>query len=206
MNITLQLLHEDLRSKPQVSTARVLPRLDIVLAEVQRLQRILNDFLKLAKAPDLDLRERDPNLLIEEIEAFIDPELREHGIHLVTHLDRSVRVISVDPDLFRQALLNIIRNAIQAMPGGGTLTIQSRFTDGSFTISIIDTGEGMSDDVRKRVFDGFFSTRPGGTGIGLAITRQIIQLHGGGVICESAPGRGSKFAVSLPAGSPGHAS
>lgn len=198
MNITLQLLQEDLRSRPQVSSRKLLPRVELLLDEVQRLQRIVTDFLKLAKAPELELRKRDANTLIEEIERFIGPELESVGVDLVTQLDRTAGQVEVDPDLLRQALLNIIRNALQAMPEGGTLTVQTYGTEDAFRLEIIDTGDGMEDGVRARVFDGFFSTRPGGTGIGLAVTRQIIQLHGGDVTCESAPGMGSRFTVTLP--------
>jgi len=198
MNISLQLLEEDLRERPQVGSAKLLPRVELLTSEVQRLQRIVNDFLKLAKAPELDLKERDPNTLVEAIQAFVLPEFERQSVALAIQLDRAAGSIRVDPDLVRQALLNIIRNALQAMPDGGTLTVQTIASDEVFRIEFIDTGAGMDAGVRARVFDGFFSTRPGGTGIGLAITRQIIQLHGGDVICESAPGLGSKFTVTLP--------
>ncbi len=199
MNITLQLLREDLDDRPHVGTAKLMPRVELLLDEVQRLQRIVSDFLKLAKAPEIELRERDPNALVEAIESFVLPEAERQQVDIVTHLDRSIQLISVDPDLIRQALLNIIRNALQAMPDGGTLTIQTRSEPGDFIIEFIDTGDGMDVGVQSRIFDGFFSTRPGGTGIGLALTRQIVRLHGGDVKCDSAPGRGSRFVVALPA-------
>jgi len=198
LNISLQLLKEDLKQRPQISTAQVLPRIELLGTEIERLQRILNDFLTLAREPDGDFAERDPNRLVEEIQAFITPEVAELGVDLGLHLDRSVQTIRMDSDLLRQALLNIIRNGIQAMGHGGTLTIQTRVSGENFVIVVIDTGDGMTQDVQDRIFDGFFSARPGGTGIGLAITRQIMRLHGGDVTCESAPGRGSKFTVSLP--------
>jgi signal transduction histidine kinase len=202
MNISLQLLEEDLRARPQVGSAKVLSRVELLTSEVQRLQRIVNDFLKLAKAPELDLKERDPNTLVESIQAFVLPEFERQSVDLAIQLDRGARPIRVDPDLVRQALLNIIRNALQAMPDGGTLTIQTVASDDVFRLDFIDTGGGMEAGVCSRVFDGFFSTRRGGTGIGLAITRQIIQLHGGDVACDSAPGRGSRFTVTLPVGGP----
>ncbi|NRA96660.1 MAG: two-component sensor histidine kinase [Planctomycetes bacterium] len=202
MNISLQLLEEDLRERPQVGSAKLLPRVELLTSEVQRLQRIVSDFLKLAKAPELDLKERDPNTLVESIQTFVLPEFERQSGDLAIQLDRGARPIRVDPDLVRQALLNIIRNALQAMPDGGTLTIHTVASDEVFRLDFIDTGGGMDAGVCSRVFDGFFSTRPGGTGIGLAITRQIIQLHGGDVVCDSALGRGSRFTVTLPVGGP----
>ncbi|MAG56647.1 MAG: two-component sensor histidine kinase [Planctomycetes bacterium] len=198
MNISLQLMLEDLSDRQQIASARLVPRVEMLISEVQRLQRTLNEFLSLAREPDLELKERDPNALIEEIRVFIEPELSRQSIDLVTQVDRASRGLRVDPDLMRQALLNIIRNGMQAMEDGGTLTLQTRWSDDTFVIEVIDTGDGVADEIRDRIFDGFFGTRPGSTGIGLAITRQIIQLHGGDVTCESTVGVGTRFTVTLP--------
>lgn len=199
MNITLQLLAEDLREKPQVPSGPVLRRIEMLLAEVQRLEGTLNSFLKLAREPELDLRDRDPNRLIEELLSFFEPELEGRGISVQAHLDHSVRSMRVDPDLLRQALTNLVRNAMEAMPGGGTLTIQV-LAEGADRVRIItiDTGPGIEADILDRIFDGFFSTKKGGTGIGLALVRQIIQLHDGSIEVESAPGLGSRFVIDLP--------
>lgn len=198
MSISLQLLLEDLKASPQVHSGKIRPRIEMLTGEVERLQRIVNDFLTLAKDPELVLEPRNPNELIEAMEQFIGPELRRKGIHVVTQLDSRAPDIPLDADHFRQVLINIIRNAIDAMPAGGTLTLQSRVEGGEILVEVIDTGHGVPPDVLPRIFDGFFSTRPGGTGIGLAISRRIVENHGGSIDCESTPGRGSRFIIRLP--------
>lgn len=203
MNISLQLLREDLQARSSVPTAQVLPRIELLVSEIRRLQKILNDFLRLARTPELALADRDPNAILEDILAFLSPELRRQNITLVTQLDRTVRSIRVDPDQLRQALINLVRNALEAMPGAGTLTLTSRRAGARFELDVIDTGQGIKQEILGRIFDGFFSTKPGGTGIGLAITRQIVGLHGGTIACQSEPGRGSKFTISLPIDGPG---
>ena len=198
MNISLQLLMEDLKAAPTVPSNRVLPRIELLTGEVERLQRIVNDFLTLAKDPQLDLQPHSVNSIVESLLAFVQPELDENQIELVTQLDGRAPDIRLDSDHFRQALVNIVLNAIQAMPEGGTMTVQTMATETSMTVSVIDTGHGIPKELTKRVFDGFFSTRPGGTGIGLALTQRIIENHGGSISVESSEGQGSRFLISLP--------
>lgn len=198
MNISLQLLREDLMGRPSISSAQILPRVDLLISEVGHLQKILADFLRLARAPELSPQVKDPNAILEETLAFLKPELNEHRIGIVTQLDREHSQLLFDPNLIRQALVNLFKNALEAMPNGGTLTVQSRWTDDHFQVDIIDTGDGIAEDIRSRIFDGFFSTKPGGTGIGLSLTRQIVERHAGSIVCASAVGKGSYFSVKLP--------
>jgi signal transduction histidine kinase len=106
--------------------------------------------------------------------------------------------VPLDAQLFKQALLNLILNAEHAMPDGGDLMLKTR-RDGRWAVlEVIDTGVGMPEDVRARVFDAFYSTRPGGSGLGLPTTRKIIEAHGGTIHVQSVPGKGSQFTVRLP--------
>jgi signal transduction histidine kinase len=202
MSISLQLMREDVQSRPNVSSAQITPRIDLLIGEVDRLKRILDDFLRLARSPELDLQKRDPNDLIENMLAFVSPELGKRSITLVTDLDRGIGEVVLDPNLFRQALLNLVRNAMEAMEGGGTLSLLTRGGDAAFTIDVIDTGRGIGDEIRDRIFASFFSTKQGGTGIGLPLTRQLIELHDGTVDFESAPGFGTRFRVRFPNSGP----
>jgi signal transduction histidine kinase len=110
----------------------------------------------------------------------------------------------LDPDLLQQALLNISLNAIKAMPGGGKVTVETRFEmpaegkPGSVKIVISDTGEGISPENLGRIFSPFYTTRQQGTGLGLSITQRIVEQHNGEISVESRPGRGSDFTISLP--------
>jgi signal transduction histidine kinase len=203
INITLQLLREDLSERPGARENADLRRVDVVLAEVRRLERIVHDFLRLAREPSPDLRPVDVNALVADALDFMSAELRAARIDVVSQLDTRSGPIPLDGSLFRQALLNLLRNAAQAMPQGGVLTVQTRSDDVALVVDVIDTGSGMTPEVRERVFDVFFSTKPGGTGLGLPLARQIVELHGGRLTCDSAPGLGTRFSLALPLRSAG---
>jgi signal transduction histidine kinase len=106
--------------------------------------------------------------------------------------------IDLDADLFKQAILNLILNAEHAMPEGGELILKTRRDSDHVFIDVIDTGAGMTEDVRSKIFDAFFSTRRGGSGLGLPTTRKIVEAHGGLIRVQSEPGKGSQFTMILP--------
>jgi signal transduction histidine kinase len=107
--------------------------------------------------------------------------------------------VNLDVDLFKQALLNLILNAEHAMPDGGELILQTR-REGSWSVlDVIDTGIGMTEEVRSHVFEAFYSTRPGGSGLGLPTTRKIVEAHSGTIHVQSVAGKGSQFTIRLPA-------
>lgn len=202
MRLTLQLLREDLQGRENPSPAKILPRVDLLITEVDRLQQILNDFQRLARKPDLELRRTDVNAMISDLQAFLGPEFAANDISLVIQLDHGTGEICADELLLRQALHNLLRNSVQAMPDGGTLTVTTRGQDDRLVVTIIDTGKGIPENVRSRIFDGFFSTKAGGTGIGLALTRLIVEQHGGTISCMSEPGQGTMFTLELPLDGP----
>ena len=202
INLTLQLLREDVQARDRQSPAELVPRIDLVISEIEHLQQIVQDFLRLARAPQLNAQAEDLNSLVEEVHAFLSPELEERGINPVIQVDRSIGLAQLDLPLFRQVVNNLFRNALQAMPDGGNLTVQTRRDDAHFILAVIDTGKGIADSFRDRIFDGFFSTRPEGTGIGLTLTRQIVELHGGTVTCQSELGKGTLFEVRVPLAGP----
>jgi two-component system, NtrC family, sensor histidine kinase HydH len=198
INITLQLLRESLAAKPGARENPDLRRVDVVLGEAARLEKIVQDFLRLARDPTPSLRSTDVNAVVDDALLLMNGEFRTTGIEVTPQFDRRIPKAPLDESLFRQALLNVFRNAAQAMAKGGVLTVQTRLDGGSFAVDVIDTGQGMAPEVRNRVFDVFFSTKPGGTGLGLPIVRQILELHGGSASCESAPGVGTKITLRAP--------
>lgn len=202
INLTLQLLREDVQARDGRSPAELLPRIDLVLSEVEHLQQIVQDFLRLARKPSLSLQAGDVGSLIEEVQAFLAPEFKERGVDLVLQIDRGIGDAQVDLPLFRQVVNNLFRNALQAMPAGGVLTVQARREGNRFVLDVIDTGKGIPENLRDRIFDGFFSTKTDGTGIGLTLTRQIVELHGGSVSCMSETGKGTLFRVEIPLAGP----
>jgi signal transduction histidine kinase len=198
LGLNLQLLGEDFAEPQNQRERRALDRVKRLRAECDRLVNISNDFLRFARVKDLDLKPCGLAPAVEELVEFFGPTAQQHQIEIKTYLPADLPAVNLDRDLFKQALLNLFLNAQQAMPGGGELTIQAVREPNAVTLSLIDTGKGMPPDVAAKAFQPFFSTREGGTGLGLATTRKIIEGHGGTIDVQSEVGRGTKFTIRLP--------
>ena len=147
---------------------------------------------------ELKLEPTDLNIVIDELRDFYEPHASTKGIVVRTTFGRDLPMIRLDRELFKQAVLNLILNGEHAMPSGGELILSTRRQGPWVRLDVIDTGAGMTDEVRSRIFDAFFSTRPGGSGLGLPTTRKIIEAHGGTIDVQSELGKGSQFSVRLP--------
>jgi len=198
MSLNLDLLAEDFQAVETHRDRRVLQKIERLRRESQRLQDILENFLRFARVQELRLEATDLNVIVEELRDFFEPQAIAQGIVVRTQYEADLPKIGLDVDLFRQALLNLFINARQAMPDGGELLLRTR-SDGSWNVlEVTDTGIGMPEEVRARVFDAFYSTRAGGSGLGLPTTRKIVEAHGGSLRVQSEPGRGSQFTLRLP--------
>src|SRR5262249_20864698 len=157
--------------------------------------------LRFARLNNLERVPTDLGKVIDEMIDFFGPTARAANIEIKPYVPADLPPVLLDREMFKQALLNLMLNAEQAMPRGGELTIEAAAspTPGGVCLSLIDTGTGMSPDVLARVFEPFFSTKRGGTGLGLPTTRKIIEAHGGTIEAQSEVGRGTKFTISLPA-------
>ena len=138
------------------------------------------------------------NEAVREYLDFLKPVAAEQNVEVRSHLDASLPEIPLDASLFRQVLSNLGRNALQAMPEGGTLECITTERDGGVVLEVIDTGNGMDDATRERMFQAFFSTRSEGSGLGLPTVRRIIESHDGTITCDSEPGQGTRFTIWLP--------
>lgn len=198
MSLNLDLLAEDFQTPETTRDKRVLQKIERLRRESQRLQDILENFLRFARAQQLRLETTDLNVIVEELRDFFEPQAMAQGIVIRTQYEDELPRMSLDVDLFRQALLNLLINARQAMPRGGELLLRTR-SEGPWNLfEITDTGMGIPDDVRARVFDAFYSTRSGGSGLGLPTTRKIVEAHDGSIRVQSEPGKGSQFTIRLP--------
>ena len=157
-----------------------------------------NDFLRFARVGDLELQPADLGPLLEELLDFFGPLAPVSHIDIKTYLPADLPTVDLDRDLFKQALLNLLLNAQQAMPQGGQLTVQAAREADGVCLSLIDTGKGMAPEVLAKAFRPFYSSRIGGTGLGLPTTRKIILAHQGTLDAESEVGQGSKFTIRLP--------
>jgi len=198
ISLNLQLLAEELRRDETPEGQRARRRLETLRRETQRLNDILEDFLRFARSPKLELVETDLNQVVAEVLEFQQPEAASRGVRIRTAFGNIPRV-RLDADLFRQALLNITINAEQAMPNGGDLMVRTARHHDRVQLDIIDTGTGIPPDVLPRVFDAYFSTKANGTGLGLPTAKRIIEEHGGTILLHSELGKGTCVTISLPA-------
>jgi signal transduction histidine kinase len=202
LGLNLQLLAEDFQDPQTQRERRALERSQRLQSECQRLVDLSNDFLRFARLKHLDLQPVALSEVVEELIDFFGPTARQGNIEIDHYLPADLPAVLLDRELFKQALLNLLLNAQQAMPGGGKVTVlahvEPREGHNGIVFHVIDTGKGMSPDVAAKAFKPFFSTRQGGTGLGLATTRKIIEAHGGTIEVASEVGHGTKFSLHLP--------
>ncbi|HZY83975.1 MAG TPA: ATP-binding protein [Gemmataceae bacterium] len=201
LGLNLQLLAEDFHEPETQRERRALERVQRLQAECQRLVDVSNDFLRFARVNDVETTPSDLAAVVEELVDFFGPMARAHAVEVKCYVPPGLPAVALDRDLFKQALLNLLLNAQQAMPEGGAVTVQAHAAPPGVCLSVIDTGHGMAPEVMAKAFRPFFSTRGGGTGLGLATTRKIVEAHGGTIEVQSEVGRGTKFTLCLPAAS-----
>jgi two-component system, NtrC family, sensor histidine kinase HydH len=197
--LNLHLLAEDFHEPQNQRERRALERVQKLQGECQRLLDVANDFLQFAKLRDIPLAPADLAKVIEEMIDFFTPTARAAAIDIKSYLPADLPPAALNKDLFKQALLNLMLNAEQAMPEGGSIIFQAALEHERITLSLIDTGKGIAADMLPRIFEPFFSTRRGGTGLGLPTTKKIVEAHGGVIEVQSEPGKGTKFTIRLPA-------
>lgn len=203
IRLNMELLAEDIddeTAKEQQTPAqrRASKRIDLVHRECQRLQDLLDDFLNYAKVRHLHLKPTDLNAEIDSALDFFAPEADEANVEIVRYLDPELPSVMLDAEVFRSALLNLILNAKQAMPDGGQLVARTSSAGDKVALLLIDTGIGMDESTAAQMFDAFFSTKPGGSGLGLPTTAKIIEAHEGRISVQSSVGRGTQFTIELP--------
>src|SRR5947209_224898 len=199
LGLNLQLLGEDFADPQSQRERRALERVKRLQGECQRLVDVSNDFLRFARVKDLERKPANLAEVVDELVDFFGPVARAHNIEIKSYLPADLPAVALDRDLFKQALLNLLLNAQQAMPPeGGDVTLQAARDGDAVVLHVIDTGKGMSPEVLARAFRPFYSTRSGGSGLGLATTRKIVEAHGGTIGVQSEPGRGTRFSIRLP--------
>ena len=169
----------------------------ILIKEVDRLNRVVQDFLNFAKPPVVEQESVNLEQCIDEVLLLVRPQLQKSAVAVeFEHI--CLPSIHGQPEQLRQIFLNLILNALQAMPGGGTLRITTRVQDSFAQVQLSDTGQGIAPEHLAKVFNPFFTTRGEGTGLGLAITHRLMQGHGGRIEVSSRPGAGTTFTLNFP--------
>jgi two-component system sensor histidine kinase HydH len=197
LGLNLQLLGEDFANPETQRERRALTRVQRLQGECQRLVDVANDFLRFARIRDLNLVATDLGKIVEEMVDFFGPTARTASIDIKTFIPADLPMVLMDRELFKQALLNLMLNAEQAMPRGGELTVQAGREQGRVCLTMIDTGKGISPESLGRIFEPFFSTKQGGTGLGLPTTKRILEAHGGSITVQSEVDRGTQFTLYL---------
>ena len=173
------------------------PELDVISREISRLDRVVKTFLDFNRPIEPQMKLIDLSVVARDLSRLLGPQTRDRNIQVVLNVDKAALVMG-DLDLLQQAVLNVITNAIEAMPNGGTLRIETLHAAGKCELSISDTGPGIPPELRDRIFNLYFSTKPQGSGIGLAMAFRFVQLHDGKLVLFTESGRGTTFRFILP--------
>jgi signal transduction histidine kinase len=176
--------------------------LDLIQGEVRRLNGIVEEFLSLARPLTLDLRATAVADLVAEVTGLVEAEATGAGVKIERGLPADLPPVRADRDRLKQVLLNLSLNALEAMPGGGTLRLAASAARQALTITVSDTGTGIAPEMRGRLFEPYVTSKARGVGLGLAIARRIVEAHGGRITAESEPGQGTRFRIALPLGGP----
>jgi signal transduction histidine kinase len=172
--------------------------LEVIDAEIHRLDRVVQTLVDFSRPVELQLHEQDLRPVIADVLALAAEELSTHNVTLISRLPEKPLIANVDADLLKQAMLNVIQNGEQSMPQGGRLEVSLEERRKTALLRIADEGPGIPDDLRGKIFDLYFTTKTGGSGIGLAMTYRILQLHHGSVEVQSRQGRGTEFLLRIP--------
>lgn len=198
IGIHIELMRKAIGGRPTVSSAKVSENLEVIKEEVERLNRIVVDFLFAVRPMNTELQLEDPNPLVRELLEFLRFELEQAGISLELELLEPSPLIRLDAKYLKQALLNIVKNAIAAMPTGGKLRVESRRKGNTLQLKVSDTGVGIPEENLDKIFEPYFTTRDFGSGLGLTLVYKIVKEHLGEIAVSSKPGEGTTITLSFP--------
>lgn len=197
LRMNLQLLREDWDHPITEREQKGRRKIDLLLRETERLEAILSDFLRFAAHHTLHLQKTDLNALAGETLDFLTTQAERARIRLRREFDSALPPVDADTNLLRQALLNLLINAQQAVGPGGEIAVRTSSNGQEVYLSVSDNGVGIPPENLDRIFNLYFSTRPGGTGLGLPMVKKIVEEHGGSVQVRSEVGKGSTFTLCL---------
>ncbi len=198
IRMNMDLLAEDFADAETPRERRALNKIALVHEQCSRLENLLKDFLRFARVSSLRLEPGNLNAQVDRVLELFAPQARENDVEVIRYLDADLPSVLMDAESLQSALVNLVKNALEAMPDGGELMVRTYVTRRRAALDLIDTGCGMDQQTALKMFDTFFSTKQGGSGLGLPTARKIIEGHGGRIDVQSAAGRGTKFTLEFP--------
>jgi signal transduction histidine kinase len=198
IRLNMELLAEDLAEARSAEQRRALSKVEMVMKQCTRLENLLNDFLRFARVRQLDLSPGDLNEQMGRVLDLYEAQAKESHVEIVRYLDPDLPTILLDEQSLQAALVNLVKNALEAMPTGGQLVARTRVTRSGVALDLIDTGCGMDDRTALQMFEAFYSTKAAGSGLGLPTAKKIIEAHGGRIGVQSELGRGTQFTLEFP--------
>jgi signal transduction histidine kinase len=200
IGMALQRLRDEYR--PVEDPAGYVRMVELTQGEVRRLDAIVEEFLGLARPLALRPAGVRPADLVRDVAALVEAEARARGVAVAVRAAPDLPEARLDRDRIAEVLLNLVRNALDAMPGGGRLTLEAGVAGDSLALAVEDSGAGIPPDLLPRIFEPWVTTKTRGLGLGLALARRTVEAHGGRLAVDSAPGRGSRFSLTLPLAGP----
>jgi len=198
MAIHAEILNKRVAETSEAGDDKIRRSAEVLQREVQRLNRIISQFLNLARVQKGELTLLNLNALIRDVVVLVQQQSIERSIEITTSLNDSIDFIYGEADQLKQVLLNLVLNAFQAIGKDGLVTISTRRDDRRCFVEVTDNGLGMDEETKKRIFELYFTTKSDGAGIGLAVSRNIMEAHEGSILFESAPGQGTRFILDFP--------
>ena len=198
IRMNMDLLAEDLAVPESPSESRAMGKIRMVQQQCTRLETLLNDFLRFSRLGELTLTPGNLNKQIERVLNLFEVQADEQNLRVNRYLDPDLPHILMEENTLHAALLNLVKNAFEATPDGGEITAQTLTTANGVVLNLVDTGCGIDPSTAAKMFTAFYSTKDGGSGLGLPTAQKIIQAHGGRITVQSEIGRGTQFTVNFP--------
>lgn len=198
IRMNMDLLAEDFAGAETPRERRALGKIALVHDQCGRLENLLKDFLRFARVSSLQLEPGNLNEQVDRVLELFEPQARENDVEVIRYLDPDLPTVLMDAESLQAALVNLVKNALEAMPEGGELMARTYVNLRRAGLDLIDTGSGMDQRTALKMFDTFYSTKQGGSGLGLPTARKIIEGHGGRIDVQSDVGRGTKFTLEFP--------
>ncbi len=198
ISINMDLLLEDFDKIDSPEIRMAMKKVQTCQKQCTRLGNLLKDFLRFTKLSRMQLKAGDLNRLVLQVLDFFEPQAKQLNVQITRYLHADLPVILMESEALQSAIINLVKNALEAMPQGGQLVARSRLVRGGIALDLIDTGIGMDSDALIHMFNHFYTNKQDGSGLGLPTAKKIIEAHGGRINVQSEVGRGTQITLEFP--------